>query len=201
MSQQMTTVRAGMLALLTAAAVYCAPAHADVYYFTDAQGVTHFNSQHTDPRDQLLAASSTSSTYTLPVARGAYAYEQAVDSASRENGVDPALVKAVITAESHFNPRAVSNKGAIGLMQVMPATGRRFGISNLRDPIENIKAGTRYLAFLMHQFNNNTQLAVAAYNAGEGAVIKSGYRIPHFRETANYVPKVLRYYATYRATA
>lgn len=189
-----------MLALLTAAAVYCAPAHADVYYFTDAQGVTHFNSQHTDPRDQLLTASTTS-TYTLPVSRGAYAYEQAVASASRANGVDPALVKAVITAESHFNPRAVSNKGAIGLMQVMPATGRRFGISNLRDPIENIKAGTRYLAFLMHQFNNNTQLAVAAYNAGEGAVIKSGYRIPHFRETANYVPKVLRYYATYRATA
>lgn len=110
-------------------------------------------------------------------------------------------IRAVMRQESAGAADALSPAGAIGLMQVMPATGRRFGINNLRDPIENIKAGTRYLAFLMHQFNNNMNLAIAAYNAGEGAVIKSGYRIPRFRETVAYVPKVLRYYASYRTTA
>lgn len=112
--------------------------------------------------------------------------------------VDPALVRAVMMAESGSNPYAVSPKGALGLMQLLPATARRFGVSQLFDPKENIKAGVKYLSYLLKLFNNNVQLAVAAYNAGEKAVFKYGNRVPPYKETLQYVPKVINLYNSYR---
>jgi soluble lytic murein transglycosylase-like protein len=122
---------------------------------------------------------------------------QLVQTEAQANHLEPALLYAVIRAESAYNPHAVSRKGAIGLMQVMPFTGRRFGVTDLSNPGENIKAGARYLGFLMRFFNNNRRLAVAAYNAGEQAVVRYGYRLPPFKETAAYVPRVLNYYRQY----
>ena len=111
--------------------------------------------------------------------------------------LEPALLHAVISAESSYNPWAVSPKGAMGMMQLMPGTADRFGVSNPYDPVANMHGGARYLRWLLDQFND-TRLAVAAYNAGEGAVQKYGNQIPPYRETQNYVVKVLDYYQQYR---
>lgn len=114
--------------------------------------------------------------------------------------IDGALLMAVIDVESGGNPQAVSPKGATGLMQLMPDTGASNGASNLFDPHQNIAAGARYLSRLLQQFGN-VQLALAAYNAGEGAVQKYGGRIPPYAETVDYVPRVLQRYWRYRSTA
>jgi soluble lytic murein transglycosylase-like protein len=107
--------------------------------------------------------------------------------------VDPELVKSVIQAESAYNPNAVSNKGAIGLMQLMPGTAQRFGVKQIHDPEQNIHGGVKYLRVLLDLFNNDLSLAVAAYNAGEGAVQR--FRgIPRYTETQNYVQRVLTLY-------
>lgn len=111
--------------------------------------------------------------------------------------LDPSLVKAVIHVESGFNPQAVSPKGARGLMQVMPDTGRRFGRTDLFDPEQNVEAGSEYLKYLLSLFDGDVRLALAAYNAGEGAVLRHGRRIPPFRETQAYVPKVLATWDAY----
>ncbi len=105
-----------------------------------------------------------------------------------------ALIHAVISVESNYNPRALSPKGAQGLMQLMPATARRFGVVNSFDPRVNILAGSKYLRWLLDYFEQDLELTVAAYNAGEKAVIQAGRRIPRFSETEKYVPKVLALY-------
>lgn len=110
--------------------------------------------------------------------------------------IEPALIEAVITAESAFNPLAVSRTGAVGLMQLMPATAARFGVTDRTDPEQNILGGAKYLNFLLQKFGNK-KLAIAAYNAGEGNVKKHRNKIPPFPETRKYVPKVLAYYAKY----
>ena len=111
--------------------------------------------------------------------------------------LDPALMHAVISAESSYNPWAVSPKGAMGLMQLMPGTAERFGVRNAYDPVANMHGGARYLRWLLDQFND-TRLAVAAYNAGEGAVQKYGNQIPPYKETQTYVDRVLSFYQQYR---
>jgi soluble lytic murein transglycosylase-like protein len=115
------------------------------------------------------------------------------DSASR-NAVDPALVQSVMHQESAYNPVAVSRAGALGLMQLMPATARRFGVANPFDPQQNIEGGVRYLKHLQTLFGGNLELTLAAYNAGENAVARHGNRIPPYRETLQYVAKVARSY-------
>jgi soluble lytic murein transglycosylase-like protein len=118
------------------------------------------------------------------------------DAAGR-HGVDPHLVRAIVQVESAFRPAAVSNKGAVGLMQIMPATGARYGVSqrhHLFDPATNIDAGTRYLRDLIAMFPGRKDLVIAAYNAGEGAVIKYGRAIPPYRETRSYVRMVMQVY-------
>ncbi|PLT18589.1 MULTISPECIES: lytic transglycosylase domain-containing protein [Ralstonia] len=132
--------------------------------------------------------------------------EPLIRQAASRHGVDPALVKAVIAAESGFNPQAVSPKGAIGLMQVIPDTGARYGVTSdarrsaaqkLADPKTNITTGVRYLSDLLRMFSGNLELVLAAYNAGEGAVQKHGNDIPPYAETQNYVKTVLQFYRYY----
>ena len=139
---------------------------------------------------------------TVPNARleGKPFHEQIL-AAARTHGVDSALVHAVIAAESNYQTKAVSPKGAIGLMQIMPETGERFGVrrSTLVKPDTNIGTGTRYLAELLEMFEGNLELALAGYNAGENAVLRYGMRIPPFAETRAYVARVKRIYAELRA--
>ena len=119
---------------------------------------------------------------------------QLVEAAAKKYDLDPLLVHSVIQVESGYNPYAVSPKGAQGLMQLMPGTARRFGVANSFDPRENIEGGVRYLKYLSGLFPHDPRLAIAAYNAGEGAVWKYNYQIPPYRETEEYVYKVARKY-------
>ena len=120
-------------------------------------------------------------------------FEQEVAVASAQQGIDARLVQAVIAAESAFDPRALSKKGAQGLMQLMPDTAHRFGVANVWDPEQNIAGGTAYLRWLIDEFDGDPRRVVAAYNAGEGAVTRYG-GVPPYRETRDYVERVLTYY-------
>lgn len=120
-------------------------------------------------------------------------------AAARETDVEPALIHAVITAESGYNPAARSRYGAVGLMQLMPGTAKRYGVTNRLDPAQNIRGGARYLRDLLAMFDNDLQLVLAAYNAGEEAVIRYGRRIPPFRATVAFVPRVMGYYWKFRS--
>ena len=133
-----------------------------------------------------------------------------LQEASRTHGVDYALLQALIATESGFDPVAVSPKGAVGLMQLMPDTARRYGVAGdsknpvekkLTDPRTNIKAGTRYLSYLLDLFPGQLELALAAYNAGEGAVQRAGNKIPNYKETQNYVKTVMQLYAVLQPIA
>ena len=126
-------------------------------------------------------------------------FAKLIDVAARDAALDPALVHAVISVESGYNPAARSPKGALGLMQVLPATALRYGIRNAaRSPAANLRAGTLYLSDLMVMFDQRLELVLAAYNAGEAAVLRYGQRIPPFRETQHYVPAVLARYLEWR---
>jgi hypothetical protein len=119
-------------------------------------------------------------------------YAAIVDKKGKKYKVSPPLIHAVIEAESGYHPAAVSHAGAVGLMQLMPATADRFGITDPTDPAQNIDAGTRYLRFLLDFFGDDLRLALAGYNAGEGAVLEYGHQIPPYPETRDYVARVLR---------
>ncbi len=125
-------------------------------------------------------------------------YRAVVAREALRYGLEPALLHAVISVESGYNANAVSKRGAAGLMQLMPETAKRYGVVNVFDPVENVRAGAHYLGDLLKLFDNDLTLALAAYNAGEGAVLKYG-SIPPFRETAAYVPKVVAFYEKLRS--
>ena len=125
-------------------------------------------------------------------------YDQLVEDAARTYGLDSALLYAVISMESGYNPKAVSKKGASGLMQLMPVIAKHDGVVDLLDPVQSLQGGAKYLRDMLILFNNDVSLAVAAYNAGETAVVRYGNRIPPYRETMSYVPRVLNFYREYR---
>lgn len=121
-------------------------------------------------------------------------YAPMIQQVANKHQLRPELVDAVVRAESAYRSDAVSKKGAMGLMQLMPATAKRFGVNDAYDPKQNLTGGSRYLKKLLKLFNYDLRLALAAYNAGENAVIKYGHQIPPYPETQNYVKKVLRFY-------
>jgi len=116
-------------------------------------------------------------------------------------GLDSALLHAVISVESSYRSNAVSRKGAAGLMQLMPVLARHYGVANPLDPVQNLHGGAKHLRHLLKAYKNDVSLALAAYNSGETAVARHGKRIPPFRETTSYVPRVLGFYRKYRAEA
>jgi len=186
----------------------CRPGWADIYAYTDADGTVSLSNVPTDARYTVLIASPKQAGAAAPaaavpkrqtgLARKA-GYEQVVDEVSSAHGLESALLHAVISVESRYNPKAVSRKGAAGLMQLMPQTAKRYGVADAFDPLQNLNGGARYLKDLLSLFNNDTSLALAAYNAGERAVTKHGNRIPPYRETLHYVPQVLDFYQRYQA--
>ena len=208
-------------------------ARADLWARVDERGVTHFAPEQVDARYELffrghefdssrdMPAGAPPLPHALPAegARLRAFFDIAPDykrvkhhlrAASSQHGVDYELLQAVIATESGFDAAAVSPKGAVGLMQVMPATASRFGVSadkkrtveqKLVDPAVNVPTGTRYLRYLLDLFPGRMDLAVAAYNAGEGAVQKAGNQVPAFKETQNYVRTVLGLYAQLKPPA
>lgn len=160
---------------------------ADLYKYRDKNGVLHFSDTKRSKKYRLYHRHKTYRYYSSKK------YDHYLTLASSQFGVSFSLLKAVIKVESDFNPHAISKKGALGLMQIMPANFKRLRISNPFDPWENIMGGAYYLGQLLNRFNGNITLALAAYNAGENAVNRYN-DIPPYPETINYVEKVLRYY-------
>ncbi|MGH8582803.1 MAG: transglycosylase SLT domain-containing protein [Gammaproteobacteria bacterium] len=178
-------------------------AHADVYKYVDNYGRVYLTDRPSHSGYKRIVR--TWKGWTLPSGAG-YAdsgknrrlYAPAIAQAALRYRLPHALLHAVIKAESAYNPIAVSSAGAVGLMQLMPDTALRYGVINRKDPIANLSGGSRYLRDLMGMFRNNLVLALAAYNAGENAVIRYGHKIPPYPETQTYVRRVLQYYKQYQ---
>ena len=192
-------------------------AAADVYKYVDDSGHVYYTDKPKHSGFKLILSSPPAFAYVpasmdarrlrtvakaprrnaqLSVARAQRQMEYAplIDAAAYKYSLDPALLHAVIRAESGYNPEAVSNKGAAGLMQLMPATASRFGVRDRFDPQDNIEGGARYLSQLLDMFPWDVKLAVAAYNSGENTVKRFGNQVPPIAETRNYVERVLSYY-------
>lgn len=208
----------------------CAPAWANVWKVVDEDGVVQFTNEPPGKKGQLVIESSplnavssgsglvgsvseVSAKAAVAAINASPTYQAvqgSLSSASQTHGVDVELLKAVVVTESAFNTNAVSPKGAVGLMQIMPTTAQRYGVqadrgatvsAKLTDPELNIQTGTRYLADLLRLFGGQTELALAAYNAGEGAVARAGNRIPNYKETQFYVQKVMGIYRVLQSRA
>jgi len=190
----------GMAVLVSGAGT--APVYADIYAYFDPDGGAHYSNVPVDPRYRSLLVEPMDPALRPPllnlarneVKRRAAMYSALIDDAARRTELQPALLCAVIAIESAFDPRAVSRKGAQGLMQLLPATAKRYGVQRPFDPAENVRGGAGYLKDLLKRYGNDLELALAAYNAGEDAVDRHGRTIPPFAETQAYVPAVLSLY-------
>ena len=179
-------LRIAIIALATAIAAASARADELLYYVKDGQMVITNTPSRKDLKPvPRLRGGPAQRSVTLP----ATPYDPYIEMVARENGVDPTLVKAVALVESGFNPKARSAKGARGLMQLMPATAKQYGVSNIHDPYQNLNAGARHLRDLLDRYQGDVTLALAAYNAGAGAVQRYG-GVPAYAETQDYVKKV-----------
>ncbi|MEX2209199.1 MAG: transglycosylase SLT domain-containing protein [Myxococcota bacterium] len=195
--------KAGWLLAAVLCIALAGQADAQIFVYKDAYGRTYFSDT---PQHDGFAKYRPKSDYELRnpgreprvSARVTRAYDPAIKRASKDHGVSAALVKAVIAAESGFDPFAVSRKGAQGLMQLMPKTARDLGVDDALDPWQNIDGGTRYLGKMIDRFPGRLSLAVAAYNAGPEAVTRH-QGVPPYQETRTYVKRVLRYYKKYNA--
>ncbi|MSQ68139.1 MAG: lytic transglycosylase domain-containing protein [Gammaproteobacteria bacterium] len=178
---------------------------ADIYKYTDKYGRVFLTDRPSHSGYKRLVktwkgwspSASKSINYRL-LTENRKRFSRTIDQAARVHKLPTALVHAVITAESAYDPDAVSSAGAVGLMQLMPATAQRYGVDDRKDPNANVAGGTRYLKDLLGMFNNDLTLAIAAYNAGENAVISYGRKIPPYEETQAYVRRVLQYYKDYK---
>jgi len=174
-----------------------------IYKFVDSKGVTHLTDKPKNSRYKLILQGGLNVPSFLsptPKKRKFKKYKTLIQEVATNIGLEEALLHAVIQIESAYNPSAVSPKGAVGLMQLMPETAERFGVEDSTDATANVYGGARYLRHLLKLFNNNMELALAAYNAGENAVKRYDNQIPPYRETKNYVNKVMRLYRAYQVS-
>lgn len=192
-------------AVIAVVIAFASEARADVYYYKDANGVFHFTNQnregavlfHMDASVEKLTKSRAEPRKLPAYKLKGGTYEELIQKYAADFDVEPALVRAVIRAESGFNQRAVSRAGARGLMQLMPTTARFHGVRNLHAPDDNIRGGVKHLRRLLDRYGDNVTMALAAYNAGEAPVDR--YRgIPPIAETRSYVARVLKYRREYQ---
>ena len=195
--------RVRKIAYLALASIIVNNANAEIYVSESINGISHYSTQPLDSSFRLLFHDATPPLIkVIPkliansvVSRFPPASSVSLDSLmnrlSLKHAIEPALVKAIAEIESHGNSRAISPRGAQGAMQLMPATAAQYGVTNSLDPAQNIEAGILHLKYLLARHHGNLALALAAYNAGEGAVARHASRIPPFRETMLYVPAVL----------
>lgn len=168
---------------------------ADVYRYIDASGARFYTNKPVGNYRLLFRTAPLTYREDLKQMPGRrHLFDDIIERVSQKHGMDPKLIHAVIHAESAYNPRAVSSAGAVGLMQLMPDTASRYGVYDRHDPEQNIEAGTRYLKDLLRMFDSNMALAIAGYNAGEGAVIRHNRSIPPYPETQQYVRQVMNLY-------
>jgi len=182
---------------------------ADIFMLTDEDGAVSLSNVPVEQGYELLLKAPEENSRPLPSnspmhitapspAGKAMPYRALIDETAKTNKIEAALLHAVITAESGYNPRALSSKGASGLMQLMPETARRYGVADRYDPIANVQGGARYLSDLLKLFDDDIRLTLAAYNAGEHAVARYGKKIPPYVETTRYVDTVMKLYDQYR---
>lgn len=171
-----------------------APVQAQIYSWRDSKGnlvLSNRPQPDTAPvRSYAVPKASAVRATRFATAERSRVYDDVIVEHARMHAVRPDLIRAVVQVESAFNPRARSPKGAMGLMQLMPATAQQFGVNNPYDPTENVRAGVAYLRQLLDRYQDNEELALAAYNAGPGAVDKHGQNVPPYRETQNYVAQI-----------
>jgi soluble lytic murein transglycosylase-like protein len=166
---------------------------ADIYRYVDENGVMHFTNAPTSGKFKLFMRERKVFISKLD----SNLFDPIISDASRKYGIEAPLIKAVIKAESDFDPNAISNKGARGLMQIMPMNYRLLNVENPFDPNQSIEAGARYLRDMLARYNGKLNLSLAAYNAGPGAVDRHG-GVPPYPETEDYIERVLRYYQRYK---
>jgi soluble lytic murein transglycosylase-like protein len=200
--------RIGILAAITAFLVsgpgLLPSARASIYAYTASDGTVNLSNVPADDRYELMVRAPLAGPAVPeagpppPTIAQKALYNRVVDEVARTYGLDSALLHAVISVESRYKPKAVSRKGAAGLMQLMPAIARRYGVTDPMDPVQNLHGGAKHLRHLLKAYDNDVSLALAAYNSGETAVARHGRRIPPYRETTKYVPRVLGFYRKYR---
>lgn len=195
-----------LLLVLILGAGLATPVDADIYKYVDQYGrVTLTDKPKNDKYKRLVKTwkgwvEAKSQIAIRDMEKNKRKFTSAINWYAEQYRLPKSLVHAVVAAESAYDPNAISRAGAVGLMQLMPETARRYGVKNRRNPSENLNGGTRYLRDLLIMFNNNLILALAAFNAGENAVRDNGNRIPPFEETHEYIRKVMEYYRKYQAS-